>query len=312
MIVPTYNGQSYLHAALEGIVAQGDDRIEVLAIDDGSTDRTLAILDEYTTRLPLEVIPRPHFGNWTTTTNIALSRARGDHACFLHQDDCWLPGRLEVLKRLLTEHPRAALFLHPSWFIDVEGRRVGRWRCPLPRDGRPVASDFVLERLLVQNFISIPAPLFRRETVLALGGLDETLWYTADWDLWLKLVATGETVHWPEPLSCFRIHPLSQTVRASSQSARFRSQMERVFERHMARWKPSRRRVKRQVAKAGRFSAAVNTAMVAHFHGQRAHLGRLAWQALALGPGGWRRFLRDSRIVERTRARLRTRNLKGP
>ena len=50
----------------------------------------------------------------------------------------------------------------------------------------------VVERLLVQNFISMPAPLFSREAAIRVGGLDEDLWYTADWDFWLKLAAVGQ------------------------------------------------------------------------------------------------------------------------
>jgi glycosyltransferase involved in cell wall biosynthesis len=292
------------------VVAQGDDRIEVIAVDDGSSDATVSILEDYADRLPLRLVARKRLGNWTATTNAGLAIARAEHACFLHQDDCWLPNRLHVLKPLLDQYPQAALFLHPSWYIDIEGRRVGRWQCPLPHHGQPLAPEFVLERLLVQNFISIPAPVFRRNSFLEAGGLDESLWYTADWDLWLKLAATGETVYYPEPLSCFRVHPLSQTLQNSKRNGGFGEQINNVLDRHMGRWEADSPRRKRSVRRAAVFSAAVNTAMVAHFHGQRPQLARLAFDGLALGFTGWHRFLRDSRIIERTLSRLRTQDLK--
>ena len=57
--------------------------------------------------------------------------------------------------------------------------------------------------------------MFLRESAVAAGGLDETLWYTADWDLWLKLAAAGPTVYLPRPLAAFRVHPESQTATRS-------------------------------------------------------------------------------------------------
>ena len=75
----------------------------------------------------------------------------------------------------------------------------------------------MVERLLVQNFIAIPAPLFRRDQALSVGGLDARLWYAADWDFWLKLAAMGPTVYSPRPLAGFRIHSQSQTITRAGQ-----------------------------------------------------------------------------------------------
>ena len=87
--------------------------------------------------------------------------------------------------------------------------------------------------MLVQNFISMPAPLFSREAALRVGGLDEDLWYTADWDFWLKLAAVGKTIYVPRALSAFRIHPHSQTVERSTQTDDFRRQLAIVLEKHI-------------------------------------------------------------------------------
>ncbi|HEV3260038.1 MAG TPA: glycosyltransferase, partial [Gemmataceae bacterium] len=212
VIMPTYNGDAYLAAALDSVCAQDDAAIEVIAVDDGSTDATVPLLESYAERLPLRIVRRGRIGNWVANTNHGLTLARAEHVCFLHQDDLWLSGRLAVVKRLLAQSPDAALLLHPSWYIGPDGRRLGMWRCPLPAGPGELEAEFVVERLLVQNFISMPAPVFRRETALAVGGLDESLWFTADWDLWLKLAATGPALYHPEPLSAFRIHPQSQTA----------------------------------------------------------------------------------------------------
>ena len=115
-----------------------------------------------------------------------MERARAAHVCMLHQDDLWLPGRVAAIRKWLRDAPEAVLHLTPAAIIDHNGRSLGIWRCPLPAD-TAVPAALMLERLLVQNFISAPTPVFGRDAWLACNGLDVDLWYTGDWDLWLKL-----------------------------------------------------------------------------------------------------------------------------
>ena len=110
--------------------------------------------------------------------------------------------------------PGVSLHLAPSVIVDRNGRNLGLWRCPLP-DESELPSSFVTERLLVQNFISAPAPVFRKDAWLACGGMDEALWYTGDWDIWLKLAANGPVRYHNTVTTAFRIHGGSQTVTAS-------------------------------------------------------------------------------------------------
>jgi glycosyltransferase involved in cell wall biosynthesis len=304
VIIPTYNGQTYITKTLESILSQGDGQIEVIAVDDGSTDDTVSILRSFSDRLHLAIIEREHAGNWVANSNFGLSLARGKYASFLHQDDIWVEGRLRVLRPLIRNNPLVTMLLHPSWLIDLRGNRVGLWRCPLPCESGGLDSGLVVERLLIQNFVSMPAPLFSREAALGIGGMDENLWYTADWDLWLKLAAAGKVLYTPEPLSAFRIHPFSQTVRRSIQSDDFRRQLEIVLERHLETHK-SRIIGKRTVRRAAYFSLEVNIALATRINGQAGSLLGLLPQFFALGPSGWCVYLRDSRIIERVTSRIR-------
>lgn len=304
VVMPTYNGAAYLAAALESIAAQKDAAIEILALDDGSTDETLSVLRNYAARLPLQVVERGRVGSWVANTNYGLSLTHGEYVCFLHQDDCWLPGRLAALKTQVAAHPGVVLFLHAALFIDGTGSRLGVWRCPLPHTYRPLTSDRVRERLLVQNFIAIPSPLFRREAALQVGGMDERLWYTADWDFWLKLAAVGETLYDPRPRACFRIHVLSQTMRQSGDDAKFRRQLEAVLHRHLSAHPRGAGSVQPSLPVLAEFSAEVNSALAGSLHRRRSDWLALLRHGLRLGPEGWHRFLRDSRIVERVLARL--------
>lgn len=302
IIIPTYNGQKYLAATLDSVVIQGDDNIECIVIDDGSTDATLAIAKSYQDRLPIEIIERKQ-GNWVANTNYGLTIARGTYACFLHQDDRWQPKRLVTMKNAIAKYPQANLYLHPTLFIDAKGNSLGTWHCPF-KDLVAIAPKTSVERLLVQNFIAIPAPIFKRQLALDLGGMDEALWYTADWDFWLKLATSGDTVYYPEALAAFRVHPDSQTIRRSSSVADFQQQMNLVVSKHLALWN-GQESLAREVESVAWFSTEVNTTLAAMVHGETTNLFQLGGNFMRLGISGWYRYWRDSRIQERVLARLK-------
>jgi GT2 family glycosyltransferase len=304
VIVPTFNGTSFLPQALESIVRQNDSQIEVIAVDDGSTDSTIAIIEGFKGRLSIRLISQNHTGNWVANTNRGLAEAAGQWLSFLHQDDVWLPGRLASLRAHLAREPNVDFWLHPSWFIDAKAKRLGRWQCPLPAWPAILPPRQVCERLLVQNFVSMPAPLFRRELARRVGNLREDLWYTADWDYWLKLAETGRVAYINRPLSGFRLHPQSQTVRRTQHAEPFRRQLEDVLLPRLAAWEPRFGRDP-PVRAAACFSVELNVALAGAAHGQRASWQALLTQFLKLGPQGWWLFLRDSRILERVSARLR-------
>ena len=306
VIIPTYNGQKYLAATLDSVVIQQDNNLECIVIDDGSTDNTVAIAESYQDKLPLRIIQRQQ-GNWVANTNYGMSIAQGTYVCFLHQDDRWQPGRLAAMKSAIARYPQASLYLHPSLFIAPNGERLGVWHCPLGKEksSRAIAPKKMVEKLLVQNFIAIPAPIFKRQLALEKGGMDEALWYTADWDFWLKLAASGDTVYCPEALAAFRVHGDSQTIRRSSSVADFRQQMNMVVAKHLALWNKKEDSLSPIVESVANFSTEVNTTLAAMIHGESSNLLKLGWDFLRLGTFGWYRYWRDSRIQERVWARLK-------
>ena len=308
VLMPTYNGATYIRSSLDSVVEQAHAGVECIAVDDGSSDGTVAILESYRDRLDLTVLARERVGNWVANTNFALERAQGDFTCLLHQDDMWMPGRLDRVKGAIARFPSVDLFLHPVWFIDGDGRRVGRWSCPLPKEPTALDSIEVLPRLLTQNFIGIPAPVFRTRMARDVGGLDEMLWNTADWDFWLKLAAAGPTLCLSDPLACFRVHSDAQTVRRSSDIADFRRQHELVLDRHLpglSQAGAGRGRVRR----AAELSVAVNMALASRYHGLGPDWRALAGALVQAGPAGIWHYWRNSRIAERVSARLRARRL---
>jgi glycosyltransferase involved in cell wall biosynthesis len=306
VILPTHNGEAFLRTALDSIGNEYDPEIEVIAIDDGSTDSTLSLLGEYESKLPLTVIERP-IGSWVENTNLGIERARGEWLCFLHQDDAWRPGRLKAIRTATARQP--ALIVHAADFIDQAGNTVGQWRCPLPNRGRDLRPESTLARLLVQNFVPLPSAVFRRDDADRVGRLNPELWFTADWDFWLKLAARGRTVYLSEPLAAFRLHGESQTASRFDRPASMRQQLESVFDSHWSRWR-NRLPAPWRIEAAARLSREVNLALAARYHSQRPDWPRLL-SAMAAGPGTWSYYLHNSRIVERVVSRLKV-NLQPP
>jgi glycosyltransferase involved in cell wall biosynthesis len=307
VLVPVHNGARYLEVALQSVLAQTPsllDGIELVVVDDGSTDGTSQIFDAYRSRLNLKIVRNKRNAGWTAATNLAMSLATGTYQCWLHHDDVWLPDRLSRLRDCQSRYPHAVLILQPSWFINQAGLRVGLWRCPLPAN-RLLPPDFVLPRLLVQNFTATPAPMYRSDMAFTLAPLDDRLWYNADWDFWLRLAETGQTVYCPEPLSCYRIHPESLTARRTADSPALWRQFNLILDRYFD--SSSQHLRFSGVADVARFSALANIELAHWAAGGRLHRWRLCKAFLQLGPRGWRTYLRDSRIRERAVSRLRIR-----
>jgi len=305
IVMPTYNGERYLRETFESLVLQNERGFECVVVDGGSTDATRDIIDEYSRQLDVRLFVRPEFPNWVGKTNFAFGEARAKHVCMLHHDDLWLAGRARAVRETLERHPDAALVLHPSRLIDETGRALGYWTCPLDPEPKVYQPAEMLERLMVQNFISVPTPTFTRESAIAVGGIDGSLWYTGDWDFYLKLARTGPTVYLDRALSCFRLHGQSLTIKGSADLGAFRQQLDTVLERHIDAIAPEHRR--RAIRRLAATSNEINTALAAAMHGSYASLPQAIGMLLALGPSGWLRYFELSRIVERVGSRLRAR-----
>lgn len=304
VIMPTYNGAAFVEMALGSLAEQKERDFEVIVVDDGSTDGTLAIVRAFAERLSIKLIEREHAGNWVASTNLGISYAKGRYLSLLHQDDTWSPDRLTHLRPLTAAWPKAALVLHPSWYIDASGKRLGSKRCSLPCRKGCLEPSEVIPRLLVQNTVAVSAPLCLADAVRAVGGLDEGLWYTADWDLWLKLAKLGPTLYFPRRLASFRLHSGSLSLQGPARLAEVRRQYAVVLARHARPWARGTPEGD-EVRRIARFSVRVNLALMERVAGGHVQWRQLLRRLLRLGAIGGYRFLHDSQILERCAVRIR-------
>lgn len=302
VVMPTHNGAQWIARALASVADAGDPGIECILIDSSHSPETVQIAERFAERLTLSIHRRSDMLPWTAKTNFGVEIARASLVCMLHQDDCWFPGRVAAIREWAAQRPDESIFINPSRLIDAGDRFLGVWHCPLPAG--PVGRDMFFERLLVQNFLSAPAMVFPRSTFLRASGMDVSLWYTADWDLYLKLATKCDVFHCRKALTGFRIHGSSLTVCGSRDLAAFTGQLRIVLDRHTPQLQSPRRA---GVLRAAEASVAVNVALAAAAHGHYRALPKAAGQLARLGPGGLRLYLRDSRLIERLAPRLKAR-----
>jgi glycosyltransferase involved in cell wall biosynthesis len=300
VITPCRNGQRWLAAALQSIVDQREPGIEVVFVDASSDRGSLEIVESFSDQLNIRAFHRTDL-SYQAGTNFGVAQASADHICILHVDDLWLPDRCAQLRKWLSAQSDAVMHLHPCYIINEAGKRLGIWRCPLPND-TPVPTRTLFERLLIQNFISTPTITVRRDAYLTVGGLDDSLWFTADWDFYLKIAMIGDVFYHSDPLACYRVHKNSLTVLGSKDSADFRNQYRIVVDRHLEKLSPDSRKEVLRVAVA---SIEVNTALAAVLAGKFRQIATAFVAILTLGPRGIRQYFFCSRIVDQLIPRVR-------
>ena len=215
-----------------------------------------------------------------------------------------MPGRALGLKQLSALYPQADLWLHNAWFVDMNDQRVGHLGPPFGTKRRLVPSIDAIAVLLVQNTIALPAAMFRLELALKTGGLDETLWYTADWDLWLRLARQGPVAWFPDYLAFFRIHPDSLTLKGSTDLNDFRKQLITVRDRYLGALTEQYAASTKALADA---SINLNVCLAGTYHGERVAWAETIVRISRLGPVGIWQFFYLTQIFQRIMCRLKAR-----
>lgn len=301
VVMPVFNGAKTLPDTLNSLIGQCNG-IEIIALDQASSDGSREILEGFRDRLDLRIIPVPDGESWMQNSNVGIAKARAALVTMLHQDDLWLPGRAQALLHFVERFKDATIWVHAANFINDRNETIGHFSPAFGAKPQCFDSSEVLPRMLVQNTFPLPAVMFTREAALAAGGLDENLWYTADWDLWLKLANRGKLAWLPETHAAFRIHANSLTMTGSRNSETFGRQLAIPVERHIGTLSPERATRVRALAEA---SNALNIGLARSYHGGKRGLWKVFFQILRLGPLGWHTFFRDTKIVQRLLPRVK-------
>jgi glycosyltransferase involved in cell wall biosynthesis len=196
-IIPVYNGAAYLRPAIDSVLAQRNVSVELIVIDDGSTDDTWQVLACYGDALRKE---RQANSGPAKARNRGAHLATGEWLAFLDADDEWLPDKLA--KQLELAGPQASL-------VYTDRRNIGACAhvAELQSAGVQLFEGDVFEPLLRDNFITLSSVLLARDWFERLGEFNDGVIGCEDWDLWLRYAAAGGLVRLcREPLTRYRWH----------------------------------------------------------------------------------------------------------
>lgn len=199
VIIPNYNYAYYLPQAIESVLNQSYPHVEVIVVDDGSTDESESILKRYVGRVRLI---RQQNQGVATARNRGVAEASGEFIAFLDADDFWLPTKLERQVKRFQNEPDLGLVHCGVEEIDENGAPL---RTSLDGLEGQVAADLLLfKRAVILGGGS--ALMVPREVFTTIGGFDVRLSTSADWDLFYRLAARHRVGFVHEVLVRYRMH----------------------------------------------------------------------------------------------------------
>jgi glycosyltransferase involved in cell wall biosynthesis len=218
VVIPVHNGERYLAQAVESVLAQTHRDLELLIVDDGSTDGSRAVMERYARNdARIRVLSQERRGH-VAAANRGLEEARCEWVARLDADDVFLPEKLERQLAFVRRHPDVRIAGTLGYFINHAGRIIGL----VSTDGPFTRAEF--ERIARRGdpvFFVHSTTLMHRETVLAAGGYREQFVQAEDVDLWLRMAEKGHLLlKMPEPLLLYRLHGESLTMKRNAEQKR--------------------------------------------------------------------------------------------
>jgi len=232
VITPVYNLEKYVGGCIESVLGQTLQDLELIVVDDGSTDDSAAVVSRYAARdSRVRGFRGPNRGV-SHARNVALQHARGRYFAFLDGDDEWEPAFAMTLVRLLDRRPEFAVVSGNARNMGggvLDGRPVLPW----PDEAREIRFVDMIEHDEAVFIMSV----FRRELFETIGGFNEALFRGEDYEFWLRAAAAGfRFITHPEPLARYRRRPGSSS---SNSAAMFEAMMKVLVSargfRHRAR-----------------------------------------------------------------------------
>lgn len=215
VVTPSYNQGEFLEETLVSVLSQeGDFSLDYLVIDGGSTDRSLDTIRNFAEQIENGKWPIHCRGirfRWVSESDRGQADAvmkgfrlaEGEILAWLNSDDVYLPGTLQIVSSFFREHSETDLLYGGAYYCDSSG----------VIDGRYPTSEFDLMKLAWFNFFCQPSTFFRKQVFEAVGGLDCSLHYALDYDLFIRIAKRFSCRYIPEMLSKYRLHEQAKTVR---------------------------------------------------------------------------------------------------
>lgn len=217
-IIPAYNARRFIERALQSAFEQNVPRMEILVVDDGSTDGTRELVQTYETR-GVKLLCRAARGGAAAARNTGLQVATGEFIAFLDADDEWLPGKLVRQLALMNAHPQMTFVSCRATLIDENGKDTG----DIYRGASAAQGPDGWRTLLAHPCVATPSVLARRSAIITAGAFNKWLPVAEDQDLWIRLSLMGEIGYIPETM--VRVHSTPNSL----SKAKIREQADHVL-----------------------------------------------------------------------------------
>jgi glycosyltransferase involved in cell wall biosynthesis len=198
VVIPTHNRAHYITEAIDSVLAQTYPQVEIIVIDDGSTDNTRDVVLAYGNRV--RYIHQPNFNQGPAAAlNRGIRDARGTYIALLDDDDVWQRDKLALQIPVLEQDPALGFLGTDLYITDASGRIVSRW-------GKPPEVPATFAGLIDYNMLGNSSVVIRKTVVDSVGGFDANLRTTQDYDLWLRMAKVARFACLGVPTTLWRIH----------------------------------------------------------------------------------------------------------
>lgn len=210
-IITAFNGEPFIAAAIESVLGQTRPLDEIVVVDDGSTDRTPAIVERYCSRGVCLV--RQENRGISEARNRGIAETTGNLIAFLDCDDLWAPEKTEQQARQLIDHPEVGLVTCDTWWWDAQSNQleVRPLRCGATQSA-------IRRRLAIRNYLgNASGMMLRRSALDVVGVFDPAEIYAEDWEMWRRIASRYKVSIVRSPLMVYRANPYSVTHRQGDQ-----------------------------------------------------------------------------------------------
>ena len=210
VVIPTYNYGRFVCTAVDSALSQTFQPLEVIVVDDGSTDDTRERLSQYGDHIRYIYQVNKHLSAARTT---GIRAARGEFIALLDSDDLWAPEKLARQVALLLQYPELGAVGTEKFCIDINGNRLPDMDAT---DGGVEFVELSLRDFLEFSPLCPSATMMRRRCFDEVGCFDETLRSVEDMEMWLRVRARYPVFKLTAKLTGFRVHPTSMSTMAES------------------------------------------------------------------------------------------------
>ncbi len=303
VVIPTFNRGTTINRAIDSVLEQGYPNIEIIVVDDGSTDDTAERMERYRDDSRVKYLTFPN-GGVCTARNRGIRASSGEYIAMLDSDDYWLPGKLALQLEVLRAHPELRLVWTDMDAIDVDGNIVNQrylrkmYSCYeyfpnleglfdksyLSNDGAQIHLGHIAPSLVLGNLVHTSTVLARRSSLNEAGDYDQSVHPSEDQDYYYRVCKTGRVALIDTVTIHYQIGA-SDAATAESRSFELATSSLKVFERLCLREPDGASDTNRRRARRSLYRWVGRAALL---HGDRAMARHYLIRSLLMAPFDYR------------------------